>query len=71
MYNNIEKTREIKIPSIEQCKLRGIEKNVAVKLQKRLLEINPNTPFGRNKLKEQEYPEALEFIVAQKYAQYR
>ncbi len=71
VYNNIEKTREIKIPSIEQCKLRGIEKNVAVKLQKRLLEINPNTPFGRNKLKEQEYPEALEFIVAQKYAQYR
>lgn len=71
VYNNVEKTREIKIPSIEQCKLRGIEKSVAITLQKRLLEINPNTPLGRNKLKEYEYPEALEFIVAQKHAQYR
>lgn len=71
VYNNIEKTREIKIPSIEQCKLRGIEKAVAVTLQKRLLEINPNTPLGRNKLIEHEYPEVLEYIVAQKYAQYR
>lgn len=71
VYNNIEQTREIKIPSIEQCKLREIEKTVAITLQKKLLEINPNTPFGRNKLKEHEYPEALEFIVAQKYDQYR
>ncbi len=71
VYNNIEQTREFKIPSMEQCRLRGIEKKVAVDLQKRLLEINSNTPFGRNMLNMHEYPEALELIVAEKYAQYR
>ena len=71
VYNNLEKTRELKIPSEEQCELRGIEKKIAIKLQKRLIELNVKTPFGRNILQEHDYPEVLELIVNEKFAGYR
>ena len=48
-----------------------MEKTISVELQKRLLELDPSTPFGRNILKESEYVEAIDSIITEKYMQYR
>lgn len=71
VLNNIQETKEYRVPSIEQCSIKNMEKTISVELQKRLLELDPSTPFGRNILKESEYVEAIDSIITEKYMQYR
>lgn len=71
VFNNIQETKEYRVPSIEQCSIKNMEKAISIELQKRLQEIDPLTPFGRNILKESEYVEAIDSIITEKYMQYR
>ncbi|CEN76369.1 radical SAM domain-containing protein [[Clostridium] sordellii] len=71
IYDNIESTNEYTIPSAEQCKLKNIEKSVSINLQKRLIEIDENTPFKKVILEKREYEDVLDLLVSEKYMLYR
>lgn len=71
VFNNIEETAEYKIPTLEQCRMKNIEKAVSFDLQKKLILIDNNTPFQHNMLQEQDYADTLDFMLHEKYSQYR